>query len=65
MGVGHVCIIENLWKSDLGVTILYKIVTRWSLYSGVNILYDTGSIGTLKSVIIVLWSDKPSATVGV
>ena len=40
--VGHFSITENLWKSDLGVIILYRIVTRESLYPRVNILYDTG-----------------------
>ena len=40
--VGHFSITENLWKSDPGVIILYRIVTRGSLYPRVNILYDTG-----------------------
>ena len=39
---GHFSITENLWKSDPGVIILYRIVTRGSLYPRVNILYDTG-----------------------
>ena len=42
MGVGHFSITENLWKSDPGVIILYRIVTYGSLYPRVNILYDTG-----------------------
>ena len=42
MGAGHFSITENLWKSDPGVIILYRIVTRGSLYPRVNILYDTG-----------------------
>ena len=40
--VGYFSVTENLWKSDLGVIILYRIVTRESLYPRVNILYDTG-----------------------
>ena len=40
---GHFSITENLWKSDPGVIILYRIVTRGSLYPRVNILYDTGT----------------------
>ena len=39
--VGHFYITENLWKSDPGVIILYRIVTRGSLYPRVNILYET------------------------
>ena len=38
---GHFSITKNLWKSDPGVIILYRIVTRGSLYPWVNILYDS------------------------
>ena len=41
---GNCSITENLWKSDPRVIILYRIVTRGSLYPRVNILYDTGII---------------------
>ena len=40
---GHFSITEILWKSDPGVIILYRIVTRGSLYPRVNILYNTGN----------------------
>ena len=47
---GHFSITEILWKSDPGVIILYRIVTRGSLYPRVNILYDTGITKTLKKM---------------
>ena len=50
MGVDHFSITENLWKSDPGVIILYRIVTRGSLYPRVNILYDIGTHTTLLNI---------------
>ena len=40
---GHFSITENLWKSDPGVIILYRIVTRGSFTPG-SIFYMTPAL---------------------